>query len=80
MTGRELHTTYEIKVRERLDEHWSEWLEDMTITHDDQGNSTITGPLLDQAALYGLLKKIHALGLSLVSVNPVRPHTKNQEK
>jgi len=72
------HTVYEIKVRGRLDKHWSEWLENMAIVHDDLGNSTIIGPIADQSALHGLLRKVRDLGLPLVSVNPVRPHHKNQ--
>ena len=80
MKGQEVPTTYEIRVRGHLDRQWSEWLENMAITHDDLGNSTITGPIPDQSALFGVLKKIHGLGLPLVSVNPVRPHAENREE
>jgi len=75
---KEKPTVYEIKVRGRIDKHWSEWLENMAIAYDDMGNSTITGPIADQSALHGLLKKIRDLGLPLTSVNPVRLHTENQ--
>jgi hypothetical protein len=77
VTSQRTPTTYEIKVRGRLDMHWSEWLENMDIAYDDSGNSIISGPLVDQSTLYGLLKKIHDLGLTLVSVNPVRPQAKD---
>jgi hypothetical protein len=59
---------YEIRVRGHLDEEWSDWLGGMTIARQDDGTSLLTGPVIDQAALQGLLLKLHDLGLSLVSV------------
>jgi hypothetical protein len=57
----------EIRVRGRIDEHWSEWFEGLTITHTDQDETVLTGAVADQAALYGLLAKVRDLGLPLMS-------------
>jgi hypothetical protein len=59
----------EITVKKRIDFNWSEWFEGMTIQHTDQDETILTGIVVDQAALYGLLTKLRNLGLSLVSVN-----------
>lgn len=61
----------EIRVKGRIDENWSDWFAGLTITHTDQGETILTGPVVDQAALYGLLSKLRDLGLPLVSVNPL---------
>ena len=63
--------TYRIKVRGHLDEYWSEWFDDLTITYDEQDDTILTGQVVDQCALHGLLKKIRDLGLPLISVNQV---------
>ena len=63
--------TYQIKVQGHLDEYWSEWFDDLTITYDEQDDTILTGPVTDQSALHGLLKKVRDLGLPLISVNPV---------
>ncbi|MBC8249402.1 MAG: hypothetical protein H8E90_06965 [Anaerolineales bacterium] len=59
----------EIRVKGQLDEHWSDWFEGLTITHTDQNETVLTGPVVDQAALHGLLAKLRDLGLPLVSVS-----------
>ena len=59
----------EIRVKGRIDEHWSEWFDGLTITHSGQDETVLTGPIPDQAALYGLIAKIRNLGLSLRSVS-----------
>lgn len=61
-------TVYQIKVQGILDEKWSEWLDGMTVTPLDSGETLLSGPVRDQAALYGLLIKIRDLGLPLLSV------------
>ena len=61
----------EIRVKGQLDDHWSDWFEGLTITHTKQGETVLTGPLADQAALHGLLAKVRDLGLPLLSVNSV---------
>ena len=65
-------TAYEIRITGQLDARWAEWFEGLTITLDG-GDTLITGPVVDQAALHGLLKKVRDLGMSLVSVSPVEP-------
>jgi hypothetical protein len=59
---------YEIRIKGHLDQRWAAWFEGMTLTPEDNGETLITGPVIDQAALYGLLKIIRDLGLSLISV------------
>ncbi len=58
----------EIVVKGHLDMDWSEWLEGLTITHNDQGETIISGPIRDQAALYGILVKMRDMVLFLISV------------
>jgi hypothetical protein len=64
---------YEIRLKGHLDDRWAEWFEGLTITLEEDGDTLLTGPVIDQAALHGLLKKVRDLGLPLVSVNPVEP-------
>jgi hypothetical protein len=61
----------EIRVKGRIDEHWSDWFEGLTITHTDQDETVLTGEVVDQAALYGLLAKLGTLGLPLLSAKQV---------
>ena len=61
----------EITVKQRIDFNWSEWFEGMAIRHTDQDETILSGTVVDQAALYGLLAKLRNLGLPLVSVNSV---------
>jgi hypothetical protein len=64
---------YEIRIKGHLDERWTEWFEGLTITLKEDGDTLLTGPVVDQAALHGLLKKVRDLGLPLVSVSPLEP-------
>ena len=64
---------YEIRVKGHLDDKWADWFEGLTITREDNGDTLLTGRVIDQAALHGLLKKVRDLGLPLVSVSPVEP-------
>jgi hypothetical protein len=62
---------YEIRVKGHLDDKWADWFEGLTITREDNGDTLLTGRVIDQAALHGLLKKVRDLGLPLVSVSPL---------
>ena len=70
---------YEIKVKGQLDEHWADWLGGLSITHDAQGNSLLTGVVPDQAALHGILTQIRDLGLTLISITPKDDHGETVE-
>jgi hypothetical protein len=63
-------TVYQIKIRGHLGSEWTDWFEGLTITLEDNGDTLLTGPVVDQAALHGLIKKVRDLGLPLISVNP----------
>ena len=65
--------TYEIRVAGHLSPQWADWFEGLTIMLEDDGNTLLSGPVADQAALHGLLKKVRDLGLPLLSVNQVPP-------
>ncbi len=67
---------YQIKVKGHLDRRWTEWFGGMTITLEENGYTLLTGPVVDQAALHGLLRKVRDSGLPLISVTrPNRPNT-----
>lgn len=59
---------YQIRIEGHLGCQWSDWFGGMNIILEDNGNTLLTGPVVDQAALYGLLKKVRDLGMPLVSV------------
>ncbi len=59
----------DICVQGYIDEHWCDWFMGLTITHEGNGDTRLTGQVPDQSALYGLLKKVRDLGLPLLSVN-----------
>lgn len=61
----------EIRIKGRLDEHWSEWFQDFEILPCDEGETLMVGEVKDQAALYGLIAKMRDLGLTLLSVNEI---------
>jgi len=60
---------YQIKINGYLGSQWSDWFDGLTITPDEEGNTLLTGPVIDDAALYGLLKKVRDLGMPLISFN-----------
>ena len=64
---------YQIRIKGHLGSQWTDWFEGLTITLEDNGDTLLTGPVVDQAALHGLLKKVRDLGMPLVSVSPVEP-------
>ena len=64
---------YEIRLKGYLDQRWSEWFDGLIIHLEDNGETRLTGPVADQAALHGLLKKVRDLGMELISVNRIEP-------
>ena len=70
----------EIQVKGRIDEHWSDWFEGLTVTHTDQDETVLTGLVVDQSALYGLLAKLRDLGLSLLSVSTSEMDDESEEE
>ena len=64
---------YQIRLRGHLDDQWTDWFGGLTITLEENGDTLLTGPVIDQAALFGLLKKVRDLGLPLVSIDCVEP-------
>jgi hypothetical protein len=65
--------SYEIRIKGHLDKRWAAWFEGLTITLEEDGDTLLTGPVVDQAALHGLLKRVRDLGMPLVSVSPLEP-------
>jgi hypothetical protein len=59
---------YEIRVRGHLDEHWTDWFGGLTLTLEANGDTLLTGLVVDQAALHGLLRKVRDLGMPLLAV------------
>ena len=64
---------YQIRVKGHLGSRWSAWFDGLTLTSDDDGTTVIHGPVVDQAALHGLLQKLCDVGIPLVSLRQV-PH------
>jgi hypothetical protein len=64
---------YQIRITGHLGHTWTDWFEGLAITLQDNGDTLLTGPVVDQAALHGVLKKVRDLGMPLVSVTRVRP-------
>ncbi len=62
---------YEIRLKGHLDARWAERFEGMSFTHESDGTTTLAGPVVDQAALYGVLRQVRDLGLPLIAVNRI---------
>jgi len=62
---------YQIRIKGHLGDQWTDWFEGLTISLEEDGTTLLTGSVVDQAALHGLLKKVRDLGMPLVSVCPV---------
>ncbi|UCH58439.1 MAG: hypothetical protein JSV61_09470 [Anaerolineales bacterium] len=60
---------YEIRIAGQLDAHWQDWFDGLTVTPEAGGTTLISGPVPDQPALHGLLRKVRDLGLPLISVS-----------
>ena len=68
---------YEIRLKGHLDNRWADWFEGLTITLEDNGETFLTGPVVDQAALHGLLRQVRDLGLPLIAVILIDPKPAN---
>lgn len=69
---------YQIEIEGHLDGRWQDWFDGLTITSTDDGHTILSGPIRDQAALHGLLKKVCNLGVPLLSVNRVESDQKDK--
>ena len=69
---------YQIKIKGHLDRGWTDWFGGLTITLGEDGDTLLTGPVADQAALHGLLKRVRDLGMPLLSVNHLIVHKKGE--
>ena len=72
-TNSDQPVVYQIRIKGHLGREWADWFEGLTITLEENGDTLLTGSVVDQAALHGLLKKMRDLGMPLVSVSPVEP-------
>lgn len=70
-SGQEASPHYQITIAGHLHPRWSEWFENMTITQRPDGTTTLSGPLPDRAAVYGLINKLRDMSLTLLSVEAV---------
>ena len=73
-------TVYRIRLKEKLDQHWSAWLGGLTVIHEANGETVLTGEVVDQAALHGLLSKVRDLQLTLISVFPLEARSSSKEE
>ena len=72
-TNPDQRAIYQIRIRGLLGSQWTDWFEGLTITVEENGHTLLTGQVVDQAALYGLLRKVRDLGMPLISVNCIEP-------
>src|SRR5215469_371781 len=73
-------TVYQIRLKEQLDQHWSSWLGGLRVIHEANGETVLTGEVVDQAALHGLLSKVRDLHLTLISVSPLKADSPSKEE
>ncbi len=76
----EVEALYEIRVKGHLDPSWSGWLDGLTIIPQRDGETLLTGSIIDQAALHGLLDKLYAMNLSILSVVQIRNDRETEDK
>ena len=67
-------TIYEIRLKGQLDQQWTDWFGGLAITRQRNGDTLLSGPVVDQAALHGLLRKVRDLGMPLLSIQQVEHH------
>jgi hypothetical protein len=63
----------QIRIKGHLGQQWMDWFDGLTIMPEEDGNTLLSGPIVDQSALYGILRKVRDLGIPLLSVNSVDP-------
>jgi hypothetical protein len=73
-------TVYRIRFKEQLDQRWSAWLGGLEVIHEANGETVLTGEVVDQAALYGLISKVRDLHLTLISVSPLEADSPSKEE
>ena len=73
-------TVYRIRLKEKLDQRWSTWLGGLMVIHEANGETVLTGEVVDQAALHGLLSKVRDLHLTLISVYPLEADSPSKEE
>jgi hypothetical protein len=71
---------YQIRIKGHLGSQWTDWFGGLKITLEENGDTVLTGPVIDQAALYGLLKQVRDLGMPLISVVPVQFNPSDQDR
>ncbi|MGH2350654.1 MAG: hypothetical protein ACRDJN_03455 [Chloroflexota bacterium] len=69
---------YEIRLQGHLEARWAAWFDGLSLTHESDGTTVLRGPVVDQAALHGLLKKVRDLGLPLIAVTQVDPNPEKE--
>ncbi|TMD62237.1 MAG: hypothetical protein E6I91_16580 [Chloroflexi bacterium] len=72
-------TVYRIRLKEMLDQRWSAWLGGLIVIHEANGETVLTGEVVDQAALHGLLSKVRDLQLTLISLSPLEADSPSEE-
>jgi hypothetical protein len=81
---RQVPAGYQIRIAGHLDQHWSAWFGDLDLTHEEDGTTSLTGAIADQAELHGVLTKIRDLGVTLISLTLVdregHPTLTNQDR
>jgi hypothetical protein len=75
--GRPTAGPYQIRIMGHLDGRWVAWFDGLTVRHDGDGTTVLTGPIADQAALHGLLQRVRDLGIPLISVTRSEPDQPN---
>ena len=73
-------TEYEVRVKGHLDARWSAWFDGLSLTRESDGTTVISGPVVDQAALHGLLQKLRDVGMPLISITQVSPGLTSSER
>ena len=73
-------TVYQLRLKEHLDQHWSAWLDGLSVIHEANGETVLTGEVVDQAALHGLISKVRDLQLTLISVFPLEARSSPKEE